>query len=116
MRRRSSPVLLPILGLFLAWASVVSAGMMAPDRSSMDRAVYEMTHGPLTAEDLCGTEGHGTHSCPFCHALPDAPSLRAPDLAGVLRPHDGWRCGADLYRAAQARKSAHSPRAPPRHA
>ena len=103
-----------MLGLCLALTSVVSAMLMAPEQGDRERAIFVMTFGE---GDLCADhDGHGTHEhrCPFCHATPQAPELTAPTLELAFAPHDLWRQGEALHRAAQGRNINHSTRAPPR--
>lgn len=118
MTVRTSIIFALALGLCLAVTSVVSATLMAPDSSSNAREVYAMTYGVATA-DICGDHaGHEMHehNCLFCHAIPHSPQLTAPDLCLAFRPHELWRQGETLRRAAQARNINHSTRAPPRSA
>ncbi|WP_145962778.1 hypothetical protein [Mangrovicoccus ximenensis] len=109
-------VLLPLLGVLLAAAlaatSVTSARMMAPDRAGL--AIGAMMHGhAIQHGDLCGGDAAPEHHCPFCHGLPETPVTGHAGIEFLLVPHDGWRRGRDLWRAAQARDLNHSPRAPP---
>ncbi|MCA0922957.1 hypothetical protein [Pseudooceanicola nanhaiensis] len=116
MTVRTSIIFALVLGFCLAVSSVGSATLMAPDRTSMARAVHAMAFGPAEA-DFCGHpaghDGH-EHNCPFCHALPDPPQFIAPDLRIAFMPHELWRQVEALRRAAQARNINHSTRAPPR--
>lgn len=116
MTVRNSIIFALALGLCLAVTSVVSATLMAPDRASNARAVHSMIFG-VSSADFCGDHaghlGH-EHKCPFCHATPHPPQFTAPDLCLSFRPHDLWRMGKALRRAAQARNINHSTRAPPR--
>jgi len=116
MTVRTSIIFALVLGFGLAVTSVVSATLMAPNRTSNAQAVYAMVFG-LDAEDFCGNDaGHGEHehNCPFCHAIPNSPQLTAPDLCLAFRSHEMWRQMEALRRAAQARNINHSTRAPPR--
>lgn len=115
MTARTSIIFALALGLCLAVTSVVSAGLKVTDGPNSAQAVYAMVYG-VTSMDFCGDpaghEGH-EHTCPFCHAIPHLPHLSAPDLRRSFRPHDLWRQGEALRRAAQARNINHSTRAPP---
>ncbi len=116
MTVRLSIIFALVLGFCLAMSSVGSAALMAPDRTSIAKAVHVMTFG-LAASDFCNDhEGHGghEHDCPFCHALPDKPQFAAPDLSVAFIPHELWRQAKALRRAAQTRNINHSSRAPPR--
>lgn len=116
MTVRTSIIFALALGLCLAVTSVVSATLMAPDMASNARSVHEMVFG-VTSADFCGDDaGHQDHehNCPFCHALAQPPLLTAPDLCLAFRPHELWRKGEAMRRAAQARNINHSTRAPPR--
>lgn len=116
MTVRTSIIFALVLGFCLAMTSVVSAALMAPDRTSIHQAAQASVFG-ATASDFCGDiagqRGH-EHSCPFCHAVPSLPQLTAPDMCLAFRPHELWRPGEALRRAAQARNINHSTRAPPR--
>lgn len=115
MTVRISIIFALLLGFCLCVSSVGSAALMAPDRTSIARAVHVMNFGPAEADfcdDHAGHAGH-EHNCPFCHALPDPPQLTAPDLSVAFMPHELWRKAQALRRAAQARNINHSTRAPP---
>ncbi|MCA2010815.1 hypothetical protein LCM17_04915 [Cereibacter sphaeroides] len=88
---------------------------MAPDRASHSRLVYALIFGssPLDSCHDHGEHAEHEHRCPLCHGLPGTPEAMAPDLAIAFRPHDLWRQGEALRRAAQARNINHSSRAPP---
>ena len=104
---------------FLLWTamlvfmvgSVVSAAMMAPDRS--DAAGAQIAILGMTVDDLCGVEAGHDHRCPYCHLLPDTPIAAPAGNASFLLPFTAWHQAGDLHRAAQARDHARSPRAPP---
>lgn len=110
--RPAYAVLCAILALMVAVSSVTSAVAMAPDRDDMAAAAFAQVFGPIDG-GICGDLGDHDHHCPFCHAVPDTPRITPTGLMFVMRPHDGWRQHRDLHRAAQARNSSHSPRAPP---
>ncbi|WP_127105214.1 DUF2946 family protein [Pararhodobacter zhoushanensis] len=89
---------------------------MAPDKTSHARAVYAMILG-ASQSDICGDHsGHGGHEyhCPFCHTISQPPHVTSPAVSLAFRPHDLWRQGEALRRAAQGRNINHSTRAPPR--
>lgn len=110
-KRFTSPFAL-ILALALVLTSVVSAGMMAPDRQSAAREAFELAHGPI--HGLCGDgEGGQDHRCPLCHSPPEGPVTAHAGRLFLLIAHDGWRQRDDLPRRAQTRDRSHSPRAPP---
>lgn len=72
--------------LMLAVLSIVSAHHMAPDRDDSARMEAFIAMGSL-AQDLCGLEpGGAEHRCPFCHKLPDALRIAAPDLTHRVLP------------------------------
>lgn len=97
--------------LLLIVGSAVSAAMMAPDRA--DAAEAQIALLGMSIEDICGTEGAHDHPCPFCHLVPDTPVPGPAEIASILLPFAAWTQATDLYRAAQARDHARSPRAPP---
>ncbi len=113
MTVRTTIIFSLMLGLCLAVTSVVSASLMAPDSSSNAREVYAMVYG-VTLNDACGDHSGHKHTCPFCHATPHPPHVSVPDMCFAFRPHELWRQGETLQRAAQARNINHSTRAPPR--
>jgi hypothetical protein len=96
--------------LLTVWG-LVSASMMAPERS--DAAEARIALMGMTAEDLCGLHDDGDHRCPFCHLVPEAFVPAPAGMALTLLPYDAWQQATDLHRAAQARDHARSPRAPP---
>ncbi|GGG85381.1 hypothetical protein GCM10011415_39530 [Salipiger pallidus] len=89
--------------------------MMAPDRGSAEREAFTLSYGH-GVHDLCTGEASHDHRCPFCHGLPEAPALRPGHSVFLYVPHDDWRQGRSLHRAAQARNINHSTRAPPEQA
>ncbi|MAC78385.1 MAG: hypothetical protein CML66_10015 [Rhodobacteraceae bacterium] len=95
----------------LAVTSVVSAAMMAPDRSDAALDAFAEIYGGHL--DVCGDMGGPDHHCPFCHGLPEVPAIGFDPVVFLLTPHDGWRRQQDLFRAAQSRDLNHSPRGPP---
>ena len=97
--------------LLLAYGSVASAAMMAPDRA--DAAEAQLAVLGLSADDLCGTPAGHDHRCPFCHLVADTPVPVAGGAVARLLPVAAWQRARDLHRAAQARDHARSPRAPP---
>lgn len=100
------------LAVLLVATGVGTAKRMTPDPADLALAAFVLAHGD-TNPDLCGNDrAHAPH-CPFCHGLPGAPEIRPSGLATLLVPQDGWVQLHDLERAAQARNSNHSPRAPP---
>ncbi|GGH45436.1 hypothetical protein GCM10011341_05290 [Frigidibacter albus] len=110
--RIAFPLLAIAVAMLIAVTSVTSAGMMAPDRGEVAIEAFELAHG-TSVGDLCGGELPHDHSCPLCHALPDAPGVGHDSISFLLTPHDGWRRLSDLHRAAQTRNLHHSPRGPP---
>ncbi|MBU2963810.1 hypothetical protein KO516_23865 [Citreicella sp. C3M06] len=112
MTPRLTSVFALALALLFSMSSVVSSAMMAPDRATLQLEAQAMALG-LSDIELCGEMAHAEHHCPLCHGLPEAPRLARADVTTLLRAHDGWRRGDDLWRAAQARNPNHSPRAPP---
>lgn len=107
-----TPLLALVLAMIVAGTSIGSAGAMAPDRGDAQLELYQLASG-LSSGDLCGDGPGKGHPCPFCHALPKAPTIGHAGIALRMTPHDGWRQRADLWRKAQARNLHHSPRAPP---
>lgn len=110
--RIAFPLLAVVLTVLVTVTGIASAGMMAPARGDVALQTFELAHG-LSQGDLCGSEAGRDHHCPLCHGLPDVPSVGHAAIAYLLVPHEGWRQGDDLYRAAEARNINHSPRAPP---
>ncbi|MER5173257.1 hypothetical protein [Thioclava kandeliae] len=102
-----------ILGLCLAWASVLSAAMMAPTQDSLAREAHALLHDPL-AGGICGETPHGAgYHCPFCHSLPDVPRPEFVTVEGRFVAQDRWRAGEGLRGTGSAQRSAHGIRAPP---
>lgn len=100
--------------VLLAVFGAVSAHHMGPP-SEEAVAVAELRALGITADDLCGTEaaGHGWH-CPFCHKLPDAPRLTAPDAVQRLARVIPDSRGDHLLRGPQHIASHVTTRGPPR--
>ncbi|WP_158965313.1 hypothetical protein [Chachezhania sediminis] len=100
--------------LMLAAFSVVSASLMAPDRS--DAGMEQMLAMGATVDDLCAVDGHGhhDHDCPFCHKLPTPPQAQAPDRAHPAVYSVASDTGRDLVSGPQYTLSHVSVRAPPR--
>ena len=99
--------------ILLIAGSVMSATMLIPDRAEIARA--EAALAGITSADLCGDEAGHQHHCPFCKLLPNAGGISQPERATRMRPVDHWRMAEHIYRGAQARDNARSPRAPPAH-
>ncbi|WP_263762723.1 hypothetical protein [Lentibacter sp. XHP0401] len=97
--------------LLLAVASVTSAVMMAPDRN--DVAFAQLTQLGLSLDDICGDFPARDHRCPYCHLLTEAQIPSPAGLEARLLFTMAWKLATDIYRAAQARDHARSPRAPP---
>lgn len=97
--------------VLLAAGSVLSASIMAPERS--DAADMQLTMLGMSVDDLCGGETGHDHRCPFCHLVSDTPLPEAAYVASALSPTEAWQRAGDLHRQAQARDHARSPRAPP---
>ena len=116
MTSRLSTISAILLGLILVVTSIASAALMAPDRSEPLRAFYALHFGDASADFCADHAGHDSHEhrCPFCHATPKAPEPTPPGRSLDFSPHDMWRQGESLRRAAQARNINHSTRAPPR--
>ncbi|MDP3340825.1 hypothetical protein [Frigidibacter sp.] len=110
--RLAFPILALAVAVIVAVTSIASAGMMAPDREDAAITAFELAHG-ASLGDLCGGDLPQDHGCPFCHALPEAPTVGHDGIAFLLAPQDGWRRMRDLHRAAQTRNLHHSPRGPP---
>lgn len=87
---------------------------MAPDREALEREAALQAMG-ASLEEFCGTKEDGhDHRCPFCHKLPDAPRVSAPDNgARITRVIEHW-VGRDLVVGPQDVRIHASPRAPPR--
>ncbi|SIO22010.1 hypothetical protein [Vannielia litorea] len=100
--------------LMLAVMGAVSAHHMGPP-SEDAFAVAELRALGVTADDLCGPvdAGHAWH-CPFCHKLPEAPRLAAPDAVQRLARVMPETRGSDLLHGPQHIFSHHSTRGPPR--
>ena len=101
---------IPVTVMLIAVVSVFSAAQMAPDRT--DPAFEQAALLGMSASDLCGDE-ETDHHCPFCRLLPETPEVAPAHIAVDFRPADGWRQLTDRFRAAQARRHAQTPRAPP---
>ena len=112
MRNRLTPGITLSLGVLLALSSVISTARMAPSRATVQLEAYTMVYGALI-DGFCGGEPGQDHHCPLCHGLPDVPCCAQEERLVILEPHDAWRRGEDLLRAARARNLRHSPRAPP---
>ncbi|WP_243651898.1 hypothetical protein [Primorskyibacter sedentarius] len=97
--------------LLLAVTSVTSAAMLAPDRA--EAALAQLSVLGMNANDICGEAPGHDHRCPYCHLLADTPMPCPSGLETRLQSVMAWKLAADLYRAAQARDHARSPRAPP---
>ncbi|MGY9049706.1 MAG: hypothetical protein ACKVKF_22370 [Rhodobacterales bacterium] len=100
--------------LMLSVLSVVSAHHMAPDRD--DAARVEAFHAMgMLAEYLCGLgESAHDHRCPFCHKLPVAPRITAPDQPQRIVQVVVQNSSHDLVLGPQLLSAHVSVRAPPR--
>lgn len=104
-----------LVACLFAVLSAVSAYEMAPDRGTMERQATLLAMGE-TLDALCGLSDDGEeHHCPFCHKLPDAPRIAAPDDAARITRVIAHRLGHDLVVGPQDIRVHASPRAPPRH-
>jgi hypothetical protein len=100
--------------VMLAAISVVSAHHMVPDRPDPERTAALQAAGAL-AEDLCGAaESRHDHRCPFCHKLPEAPRIAAPDHALRVAWIVDDPTGGHLVLVPQHLSDHVSVRAPPR--
>ncbi|WP_422073597.1 hypothetical protein [Tranquillimonas rosea] len=114
LRRRARAFTAGFAALLLAVLSTVSAHQMAPDRETVERQALLQVMG-ATLDEICGlTEDGHEHRCPFCHKLPDAPRIAAPDNGARIARVIEHRLGRDLVVGPQDVRS-HAPlRAPPR--
>ncbi|WP_089273319.1 hypothetical protein [Puniceibacterium sediminis] len=98
----------------LAVLSVFSAHHLAPDREDVARLDAFHAMGIL-AEDLCGLDGaEHDHRCPFCHKLPEAPRIKAPDKSQRIVQVVVQLSGRNLVLGPQFLSAHVSVRAPPR--
>ncbi len=102
-----------LLTVLLTALSAVSAHEMAPDREALERHATLQVYGGTLA-DFCGLhDDHDVHRCPFCHKLPGAPRVVAPDLAQPLVLPILHLGGAHLVLSPQTLRPYAAPRAPP---
>ncbi|WP_139218740.1 hypothetical protein [Roseivivax halotolerans] len=115
MLRRAARTFTALLAACLfAVLSAVSAHQMAPDREAMERQAALLAMGE-TLDALCGLSDDGAeHHCPFCHKLPDAPRITAPDNAARITRVIAHHLGQDLVVGPQDIRAHAAPRAPPR--
>lgn len=104
------------LALLVAGASVEASRHRASQPGEAALAAYVASGGDLA--DLCRPDGangaHVARPCPFCHGLPKAPVLTAPDLARRLSLTPLWpQALADLGLTPQAGNPHVCARAPP---